>query len=686
MSVVHRMFLLLILILITSGCTDRNLSISALKSIIAQVPEKTCGAGEYLNGETCEPAGPGYYAAPNSDERLPCAAGYYCSSSRNTAPEGDGACSFNNTDPQVTPYFANAASAVFDPTRMAMTSAAECVVTAIASCNANFKVDRTNPFSCRAECTAGQSWSGSNCTDIPLNFYAGADDETVLACPINSRTLTTKSVSISQCLGDEGFYNCSTGTCSDTSKDASSTTHSPAGSNSLEPCPAGSACNTGRPIACSTGKYSNANQASCSNCTNKPANATFVSYSGGAASNNCPIGQVETCEAGYTPDTANGSKTCRALCAAGTYYHEEACLPVPAGFYTSMTADTKIACPVGSTSTAGNIVSGVPVKGLDACYNLAGQYCTGLTSGAVTGGTAIQCQPVPAGSYSVANNKIANSPFGANEVLTCAPGYDCPGGATNPQGVGPCGNGLYSNATSGGCQACTNRPLHAIGTVSYANSSPPATTATSCPIDQLSNNGSTPACDVDWTLSNDEKSCIPLDHCLQPIALTPGSSCSNGTYYVGEKTFEGRKLRLMTTPGGCSSGTPTTCSVSDSFSAKFYSAGPSPLSSNSAVNGLVNQASQASLSFAAAMFCRDMDLNSYTDWYLPAVEELQMVYNNISPILKTSIGLDSGSFYWSSTTSNPDYGKAINFSSGSPANGTVATLMKVRCLRQVEVP
>ena len=70
----------------------------------------------------------------------------------------------------------------------------------------------------------------------------------------------------------------------------------------------------------------------------------------------------------------------------------------------------------------------------------------------------------------------------------------------------------------------------------------------------------------------------------------------------------------------------------------------------------------------AARKCGDLDLNVYTDWYLPSIDELTKLYFNIgqgAPAPNTNIGGFTNSYYWSSTEtgSNGAWGFAFNYGS-----------------------
>jgi hypothetical protein len=54
-------------------------------------------------------------------------------------------------------------------------------------------------------------------------------------------------------------------------------------------------------------------------------------------------------------------------------------------------------------------------------------------------------------------------------------------------------------------------------------------------------------------------------------------------------------------------------------------------------------------------------LNGYSDWYLPSIEELQIMYSRLH---LQGLGGFGGDWYWSSSQYNPSFAWAVNFGDG----------------------
>jgi hypothetical protein len=82
----------------------------------------------------------------------------------------------------------------------------------------------------------------------------------------------------------------------------------------------------------------------------------------------------------------------------------------------------------------------------------------------------------------------------------------------------------------------------------------------------------------------------------------------------------------------------------------------------STINGPTNSASLAALGYPMASFCENLNTGGYTDWYMPAKDELEILYYFLKPNTNSN---------WTSSGSNA-YAVSpqpinTNYSSGSPA-------------------
>jgi hypothetical protein len=88
----------------------------------------------------------------------------------------------------------------------------------------------------------------------------------------------------------------------------------------------------------------------------------------------------------------------------------------------------------------------------------------------------------------------------------------------------------------------------------------------------------------------------------------------------------------------------------------------------SVINGPANSAAMNDITHPAAQFCEAVNVGGYTDWYMPAKNELEVCYYNLKP---------------STTSNNTSYGinanavpaRASNYTAGTPAQ-TSATDFK----------
>lgn len=136
-----------------------------------------------------------------------------------------------------------------------------------------------------------------------------------------------------------------------------------------------------------------------------------------------------------------------------------------------------------------------------------------------------------------------------------------------------------------------------------------------------------------------------------------------GGYYAGRMKVAGISYALIISP------------AAGQFSGdlQWKTTNSSTVGSTSAWDGLANtnaQIAAGASSHPAANFCKNLTIGGYTDWALPARDQLELVYRNFKPIEvsnNTSSGINNSSDPPSSflyTTTNPGQTPLLNFKAG----------------------
>lgn len=148
-----------------------------------------------------------------------------------------------------------------------------------------------------------------------------------------------------------------------------------------------------------------------------------------------------------------------------------------------------------------------------------------------------------------------------------------------------------------------------------------------------------------------------------------------GGYYIGDVTVSATTYAILLAPKSSGQGATTS-----SWGPLFTVTG-----ATSAVDGLSNSTVLNSASYTPAFFCMNLTLNDYSDWYLPATNEL-LLAQTTKLILPTAERMDDDT-YWSSTETNNVYAVAINM---NPPPGPVYSttgkdnLIRYRAVRRVD--
>jgi len=237
--------------------------------------------------------------------------------------------------------------------------------------------------------------------------------------------------------------------------------------------------------------------------------------------------------------------------------------------------------------------------------------------------------------------------------------------------TGTCGTGCTGVSRNGGAFAASATGFGTGDTIAIRQiTSASGATATTASVTVGGTTSGT------WTATTATDPCAPA-------APTPGAACTDGTIYAG--LSPDTNVKMYTTPcdygQSGSQGACTGTRGTQKFSA--YSNLNSGYTSHT--TGRANTTALAALSnadspYSAAQYCENLSSLTYTDWYLPALGELNVLYANLAAIG----GFDtSGSYYWSSSDyPSGGYGWYQRFSDGSQVFYNKNTGQKIRCVRR----
>jgi hypothetical protein len=178
-----------------------------------------------------------------------------------------------------------------------------------------------------------------------------------------------------------------------------------------------------------------------------------------------------------------------------------------------------------------------------------------------------------------------------------------------------------------------------------------------------------------WALSNQTEECTVGQECW-----TADATGGMKQLYVG--IYNGKQY--FTTPGGCTdSGTPTCAGGTDTVKKAWATTTPEANTSLGLTNATDGKGQSLTLSgYAtanAAKYCENMTYAGYSDWYLPARQELSFLYQNSPAIGGFMYSIVS--WYCSSTEMNSD-AWFFSFSNGYINYTSKGIEFYVRCVRR----
>jgi hypothetical protein len=100
-------------------------------------------------------------------------------------------------------------------------------------------------------------------------------------------------------------------------------------------------------------------------------------------------------------------------------------------------------------------------------------------------------------------------------------------------------------------------------------------------------------------------------------------------------------------------------------SLKWKTTNTSTTGTSSVIDGPTNSTNMNNASHPAAQFCKGLSVGSYTDWYMPAKNELDVCYFNLKPTTNSN-NTNSG------TNANAVPARGSNYTAGTPAQTSAA--------------
>ncbi len=162
------------------------------------------------------------------------------------------------------------------------------------------------------------------------------------------------------------------------------------------------------------------------------------------------------------------------------------------------------------------------------------------------------------------------------------------------------------------------------------------------------------------------------DPCAPANDPAPGQVCDDGSIFAGLSTAVGNPPMYVTDEN-----------QSESIKWK-QSNGNDDINPVSYTDGELNRANvTVPISELDAMYlCETLDRHSNDDWYLPAIDELSVLYTNRAAIDASALENFNLVNYWSSTENNVNFVWKVDFSDGTQNGTSKLSNIDVRCVRK----
>jgi len=168
-----------------------------------------------------------------------------------------------------------------------------------------------------------------------------------------------------------------------------------------------------------------------------------------------------------------------------------------------------------------------------------------------------------------------------------------------------------------------------------------------------------------------------------------GTVCADGTVYAGQspdgnvKMFTTRCDAGQSWDGSTCTGSRSLLSWNDGDTEWVETGFTSAITGETNTTNIATLDSNSTLSgnqpHIAVEYCNDLNQDGYTDWYLPAKQELDVLYGNNGSIDHFDT---SGTYYWSSTEDDNTRAWLQRFNDGNQYDHLKDNTRAVRCVRR----
>ncbi|NOT79323.1 MAG: DUF1566 domain-containing protein [Bacteriovoracaceae bacterium] len=168
------------------------------------------------------------------------------------------------------------------------------------------------------------------------------------------------------------------------------------------------------------------------------------------------------------------------------------------------------------------------------------------------------------------------------------------------------------------------------------------------------------------------------------LSPTPGTVCADGTIYAGlspdgnVKMFTTRCDAGQTWNGSSCTGSRSGLSWNNG-TVNWFTTGVTGSTTGKANSNTLNGLVDVGAPYVAAQYCESLSENGKTDWYLPALTELNVLYTNKLSIKNFEV---SGSVYWSSREAGDNSAWYQRFSVDNQNGNSKYSDCLVRCVRR----